>query len=179
MNKKIMYVVLLSIALLLIAGCNPNANSQRTTPQQKGAQANEYNGTTPERKTRVLVGSDLNPNLVTGRNDVRDIQAEADSMANVAVQVPKVKRASVVINGAQAYVGLTLTDTVRSRQEATAIREKVRQRVQEKMPRYHVRVSSDTGIFSRIQDIGDGIRSGTPINNYRIHMNELNNRMNR
>lgn len=177
MNKKMVHAALLSIALLLMAGCNPN--TQGEAPQQRGAQVNQYNRTTPGQKTRVLVGSDLNPNLVTGRNDVRDIQAEADSMANVAVQVPKVKRASVVINGAQAYVGLTLADTVRSRQEAATIREKVRQHVQGKMPRYDVRVSSDTGIFSRIQDIGDGIRSGTPINNYRIHMNDLNSRMNR
>ncbi|WP_153945095.1 YhcN/YlaJ family sporulation lipoprotein [Acinetobacter baumannii] len=45
------------------------------------------------------------------------------------------------------------------------------------MPRYDVRVSTDTGIFTRIQDIGDGIRSGTPINNYRIHMNDLGSKM--
>lgn len=173
--RKSVSMALISVVLLLVAGCNPN--NQGAAPQRQGVQVNEYNRTTPERTTRVLVGSDLNPNIVTGRNDVRDIQAEADSMANVAVQVPKVKRASVVINGARAYVGLTLADTVRSPQEAADIREKVRQRVQQKMPRYDVRVSSDTGIFNRIQDIGDGIRSGTPINNYRVHMNDLDGRI--
>lgn len=171
-----MHVAILGLSLLLAAGCNTN-QKQGAAPRENGVQVKEYNGTKPEKKTRVLVGSDLNPNLVTGRNDVRDMQAEADSMANVAVQVAKVKRASVVINGGQAYVGITLADTVRTPKEAADIKERVRQRVQQKMPRYDVRVSSDTGIFTRIQDIGDGIRSGTPINNYRIHMNDLGGKM--
>ncbi|AMA71618.1 MULTISPECIES: YhcN/YlaJ family sporulation lipoprotein [Aneurinibacillus] len=173
--RKIIGIALLGVTLLLTAACGQN--NQGAAPERKGIQINQYNRTTPERKTRVLVGSDLNPNIVTGRNDVRDIQAEADSMANVAVQVPKVKRASVVINGSRAYVGLTLAETVRSRKEAADIMERVRVLVQQKMPRYEVRVSSDAGIFNRIQDIGDGIRSGTPLNNYRIHMNDLDTRM--
>ncbi|MBN6187089.1 YhcN/YlaJ family sporulation lipoprotein [Aneurinibacillus sp. BA2021] len=176
MMKNIAHAVLIGLALLLAAGCNAN-QKQGAAPRENGTQANEYNGTRQNKTTRVLVGSDLNPNLVTGRTDVRDMQAEADSMANVAVQVPKVKRASVVINGGQAYVGVTLSDTVRTSREAADIKEHVRQRVQQKMPRYDVRVSTDTGIFTRIQDIGDGIRSGTPINNYRIHMNDLGSKM--
>jgi YhcN/YlaJ family sporulation lipoprotein len=167
-------VALLSVMLLATTACNQY--NQGAAPG-RGVQVNEYNRTTPDRTTRVLVGSDLNPNLVPGATDARNIQVEADRMANVAVQVPKVKRASVVTNGARAYVGLTLADTVRSDREAAAIKEKVRLLIQQKMPRYEVRVSSDHSIFTRIQDIGDGIRHGTPVNNYRLHIGDLDKRM--
>lgn len=161
MSLKPSLAIALSVLLFMLPACG-----------RQGEALNGDNST-----TRMQAKSVIDP-PPTRRKDIRDLQAEADSMADVAVKVPNVSRATAVINGATVYVGITMADTVRSSGKAANIREEVRQRVQAKMPpSYRIRVSSDATIFGRIQDIGAGLRDGTPVNNYRIQMNDLHDHM--
>ncbi|BAU26445.1 YhcN/YlaJ family sporulation lipoprotein [Aneurinibacillus soli] len=163
MSIKPSRAIMLSLLLLILPACG-----------KQGAAPNEMKS--DHHTTRVQV-RDTNPAIVSGHHNVQNLQMEADNLANIAVKVPNVSRATVVINGAIAYVGITTTDRVHSKKQVANVREEVRKHVQAKIPRYQVRVSNDPRIFKRIQDIGDGLRSGTPINNYRIHINDLNDRM--
>jgi YhcN/YlaJ family sporulation lipoprotein len=166
--KKSIGITLLSAVMLLTSSCGQSSQSKQRAPGQQSAQMNQYTSHTASERT--------NRTLTEENKNMKDLQKTADSIANGTVRTPKVKKASIVIYGAKAYVGITLADTVRSRQEASKVKEQVRLRVQQKMPGYAVRVSSDPVIFARIQDISDGVRSGTPINNYRMMIKDLETR---
>lgn len=110
-----------------------------------------------------------NNRLTTNTND------QADKIANIASRVNGVNDATVVIAGRTAYVGLDLNDNVQSNQ-ANSVERKVYNAVKKSANGYNVSITSDNDLFGRLRDIGDGIRSGTPLNNYRNDFRTFDNR---
>lgn len=154
-------------------------------PQVYDRSNGRINNTDPNAENHgnhILSNPGPNPAIRGGRVEGGDgdqhPQAEADRIAQAAASVPGVKRATVIINGETAYIGLQFDRVMRDQSRLAYVKDQVRTRVQQKMPRYRVRLTSDSRLFSMIQDIRDGIRSGTPANNYRTNFIDIDSRIN-
>jgi YhcN/YlaJ family sporulation lipoprotein len=105
------------------------------------------------------------------------IKTQAEGMARAAAGVPGVKKATAAINGRTAYVGVHLEDAVRNKARVDYIRRQVVARINRTIPGYTIRLTSDNRVFNLIENVREGIRSGTPSNNYRINMLDIDNRL--
>ncbi|WCK54367.1 YhcN/YlaJ family sporulation lipoprotein [Aneurinibacillus sp. Ricciae_BoGa-3] len=106
-----------------------------------------------------------------------DTQPQAQAIANMAAGVPGVKRATATINGRIAYVGVQLEDVVRNKARADYITRQVAARINRTIPGYTIRLTSDNRVFHLIENVREGIRSGTPSNNYRMNLLDIDNRL--
>ncbi len=100
---------------------------------------------------------------------------DADRMAEAADRVKGVDGATVVIAGGNAYVALDIKDKVNSAQANRVEREVYRQ-LTKTANRYNVYITSDDDMFGRLRDVGDGIRNGTPVNDYRNDLRDFDTR---
>jgi len=106
-----------------------------------------------------------------------NVNAEAERIADAAAQVKGVDDATVVIAGGTAYVALDLTDRVQTR-EAANVERAVYNKLKQYANRYNLSITSDADLFGRLRDIGDGVRGGTPVNNYQTDLRDFDTRFN-
>lgn len=132
--KSLLYA--LPLCLVLTTACSPAAgpDGNRTYSNPAGPYDDD-----PGFKNDFQT-SDLNPNMVTGTNDLYDRKADARIMADLAKSVRGVNNATVRIVGGTAHVNLNVKD----RADAAAIKGVVYERVKFKMPRYRIHVESST-----------------------------------
>ncbi len=133
------------------------------------------NGTTYDR-----YGVNQFGNVYNGRDRYytynANVNDEADRMANVAARVSGVNNATVVLFGRTAYVALDLQDKVQ-KAKSTQVENKVYRALKKfTTNRYTISITSDADLFGRLRDIGDGVRSGTPIDQYRNNFRTFDNR---
>lgn len=142
-RKNLFYAFMLCLVMMIAAACSPAAG-----PSEDG----RY-GTTGYNDNRAYYNpsgaydddrgfkndfqlSDLNPNLVTGRNDLYNLEDDAKIMAELATTVEGVDNARVNINGGTAHVNLDIED----RSNVQGIKAAVYERLKFKMPRYQIDV---------------------------------------
>jgi YhcN/YlaJ family sporulation lipoprotein len=101
----------------------------------------------------------------------------AGRLAGEAARVPGVNKATVVIVGSTAYVGINLNADV-ERGETTRIQQRVAVRVRKTEPRLRrVMVTTDADTFTRIKRVQDGIARGKPVSAFTREIQEINRRM--
>jgi hypothetical protein len=83
--------------------------------------------------------SDLNPNLVTGQNQLYNVNGDAKILADLAAQVDGVTSASATINGGTAKVNIQVEPNSTDR-DARKIQSRVYNVLKQKMPRYNIDV---------------------------------------
>lgn len=187
-KKQLLLGGLLGLIITVASACGQGTASPDDYKRQYGAAGYQDRGAA-DRDMETTIGRDdadlnnrygddtiareVNPNMVTGRDtDLYNLGWEADRMADAAAGVAGVEDAVAVINGGYAYVAIDLEDTV-SRDQAGKVEREVTRTLQRIMPRYDFRVTSNNRLLNRIRDIGDGLRNGTPNNNYRTDFNDL------
>lgn len=142
-RKTLSYAFMLCLVMLVSAACSPAAGPDQNrkfgvanyTPNNAYHNPSGFYDDDKGFKND-FVPADLNPNLVTGTNDLYNLDADAQIMAEIASMVQGVEDARVNLNGGTAHVNLDLEEGV----DVAAVKATVYQRVQFKMPRYRIDV---------------------------------------
>lgn len=151
-------VTLLILAALFCSGCSP---ARKPTPS-------------PATPTRPITPAPARKPLPT---DPRELGRVASRLAGEAAKVPGVNKATVVIVGSTAYVGINLNADV-ERRETTRIRQRVADRLRKTEPRLRrVMVTADADTFARIKRVQEGIAKGKPVSAFTREIQEINRRM--
>jgi YhcN/YlaJ family sporulation lipoprotein len=170
MKKNRLSILLLALLVLtlLVSACSP---AQRPLPEQ-----NEPN-TAPQTNP-----ADQRNNPVDKRNDgarerTNDIQMRAEKLARVSDAVPGVEDATVVISGNTCYVGLDVEGNLQGTET-----KRVEKEVQEKILSSDSAitrcvVASDADTVSRLENIAEGIRNGTPLSTFGNELEEIGRRI--
>lgn len=109
--------------------------------------------------------------------DPREMSRLAERLAGEAVRVPGVNRATVVLAGSTAYVGINLRAGL-ERSETEKAKRDVAERVKKAEPRLaRVMVTTDSDTFARIKRVQDGIAKGRPLSAFTDQIREINRRM--
>lgn len=140
--KNLFYSFMLCLVFMLAAACSPAAGPDDDRQQYRSMGNNLYhNPPGPYDDDRGYKNdfqtSDLNPNLVTGQNDLYNRGGDAKIIAKIAAAVRGVDNASVNLNGGTAHVNVDLDQNVK---DVDGVRWAVHNAVKQKMPRYNVDV---------------------------------------
>jgi|GEM_PF-2964034 len=149
MKKTLSYSFVLCLVCLVASACSPAAGPDRgmnTNTTGKNGQIINYHYNNPSGPYDDDLGyksdfqpADLNPNMVTGQNDLYNIHRDVRTLAQMARQVKGVDNARVSINGGRATVRITVGGTERDVEKVRAL---VYQKLKQKMPRYNINVVS-------------------------------------
>ncbi|GAB7387877.1 hypothetical protein BSNK01_17140 [Bacillaceae bacterium] len=196
----VLFVFILTAAL---AACSPGQNERLGTDALDhnqydrsnvdfGADSVAPNITNRGGTMEDRLGRNLNPNFrsLTGHsptihgefyrgNDTayaRKRNADGEQMVRAAKKVNGVKEAAVVVTGNTAYVGVALQGSIPPRQ-ARQIEENVAYALARLKPQYRILITSERTVYDRLRDVGNGLRGGTPVNNYRTDLEEMARKM--
>lgn len=101
----------------------------------------------------------------------------ADRAAVVAAKVPGVQRATVVVSGKTAFVGLDIKADV-EKNRTNAIKDEVARRIKAAEPSLTtVNVTTDPDLVTRIKRIANGIKKGKPISSFASELEEIGRRI--
>lgn len=109
-------------------------------------------------------------------NDPREAGRLADRLAKTAADTPGVNRATVVLTGTTAYVGLNLEEGMEGKR-TNEVKRKAAKRVRQAEPRIErVMVTTDMDTFARLERIAAGVRRGEPVSAFQREFAEINRR---
>ncbi|GAV25101.1 hypothetical protein ciss_10340 [Carboxydothermus islandicus] len=112
--------------------------------------------------------------LPTNQTELNKI---AKKIAREAAKTEKVKRATAVITGSTAYVGLDLVAGV-EKSETDRIKEEAANRVKSAEPRLkRVYVTTDADTVTRIRHVAEGLAKGRPLSSLMRELDEIKRRM--
>jgi len=161
---------------------NPNMlNGQNGVPNDnnmynRNNRYNTYNTPNPNGLNNNYNNNYYGPNRYRTNSFRTNANGDAERMANIAGKVKGVDDATVVIAGGTAYVGLNLEDRVNS-QNAQNVETKVYNAIKKAAAsRYNISITSDADMFGRLRDVGDGIRGGSPLNQFDNDLRDFDNR---
>ncbi|MBP1934005.1 hypothetical protein [Ammoniphilus resinae] len=151
MKKTLSYSLMLCLVCLVASACSPASSPDRgmntTNATEKNGQIINYRYNNPSGPYDDDLGyksdfqpSDLNPNMVTGQNDLYNIHRDVKTLAQMARHVRGVDNARATINGGRATVRITVNGTERDVEKVRAL---VYQKLKQKMPRYNINVVSE------------------------------------
>jgi YhcN/YlaJ family sporulation lipoprotein len=108
--------------------------------------------------------------------DPRESAQLADRLARVAAETPGVNRATVVLVGTTAYLGLNLEAEMDEEQTETTKR-KAAKRIKDEEPRIErVMVVTDVDTLTRLENMAEGVRRGKPVSAFTDELAEINRR---
>lgn len=187
-NNKIKYIALSLILLIAVAGCTPTNTNMRNLGTQTRLNDNRWFNTRDRLNTNLNTGMDTDLNLNNemvrfdtnnpNTNNITNGQLSSMSnRANIIAQrveaLPEVNRATVLINGNRAIVGIDvrgdLTNTIdanlRNRIEAAvkAADRNIRT----------VSITSDPTLMTRIRNLSTQINNGNIISNFADEFEDL------
>ncbi|HYE84402.1 MAG TPA: YhcN/YlaJ family sporulation lipoprotein [Clostridia bacterium] len=127
---------------------------------------------------RNIGGGNNSPNFALNNNRGT---TQADSIARAVEQMTGVDNATCVVSGNTAYVGIDTDGDLTGRNIAygnatdlTAVKRACAQRVKSVNPNIQtVYVSTDANFFDRLRNVGDRVRNGGNVNNFRNELNTL------
>lgn len=127
---------------------------------------------------RNIGGSNNSPNYslnnTGGTTQANDIERSIEQMTGV-------KDATVVVSGNTAYVGLNTDGNMTGKNIAygntsgtAVLKQSCAKRVRAANPQIQtVYVSTDANFADRLRSVGDGMRTGSPLSNFRNELNDL------
>lgn len=139
--KNLFYSFMLCLVFMVASACSPAAGPDDDRQQYKSMGNRVYNNPSgmyddDRGYKNDFQMSDLNPNMVTGQNDLQNRDSDAKLMAEIASTVRGVDHAAVNINGGTAHVNVNLAQNT----DRESVRKAVHDVVKQKMPRYNVDV---------------------------------------
>ncbi|GAV22671.1 YhcN/YlaJ family sporulation lipoprotein [Carboxydothermus pertinax] len=150
--KKALYILMLFILIFTVIAC---------TAARKPVPKTVPPGGTPT-------------TLPTNPTELRKI---ADKIAREAAKTEKVTKATAVISGSTAYVGLDLKAGV-EKKETDKIKEEAANRVKSAEPRLKtVFVTTDADTVTRIRHVAEGVAKGRPLSSFIRELDEIRRRM--
>lgn len=156
--KKI-YSILLALSILIFcstAGCTPAKKPTPTVPPAKTTP------TTPARKPATTMTAE---------------QKMANRVATDVKKVSGVKKATVVVSGRTAYIGLTLEPSV-EKTKTTTIKNDVSRRAKAIEPGLAtVHVTSEPDLVTRLDKIAASIKEGKPVSGFTSELTEIGRRI--
>ncbi|MED0679852.1 YhcN/YlaJ family sporulation lipoprotein [Aneurinibacillus thermoaerophilus] len=172
--KKLTVVSLVTIMASSIVACtqgaapnNPNRTKNyrvneyqpyTTTPRHYDGlhpYGTPYHGVHPYGTYTPQPSTGLHPYNTAAHN-----RAVADRMANAATKVVGVTRATAVVSGRDAVIGLDINNVTKSK---TTIEREVAKAVKAAEPGYNVHVTTDGALHQRIRALSDQTRAGHPV----------------
>ena len=131
---------------------------------------------------RNMGGSNNSPNY--GLNNTGGT-TQADRLEKSVEQMTGVDDATVVVSGNTAYVGIDTDGDVSGKKFSygnstgvAALKQACAQKVRASNPQIQtVYVSTDANFGERLRRVGDGVRTGSPVNGFRNELNELVRRL--
>ncbi len=139
--KNLFFSFMLCLVFMMASACSPAAGPDDDRQQYNALGNRLYNNPSgpydddPGYKNDFQM-SDLNPNLVTGQNDLYNVESDAKIIAEIAATVRGVDNAVVNINGGTAHVNIDINRNA----DIGGVRSAVYDVVKQKMPRYNVDV---------------------------------------
>ncbi|MCR6544445.1 YhcN/YlaJ family sporulation lipoprotein [Dehalobacterium formicoaceticum] len=164
----VLMLALLVVLTLLVSACS---TAKKPIPEQNTPNPAPQNNPADQRN-----------NLPDQRNNgamerTNDAQARADKLVRVCEGVSGVEEATVVISGNTCYVGLDVKGNLEK-----AETKKVENEVQNKVLAADSAVtrcvvSSDADTVSRLENIYQGIKNGTPLSTFGKELEEIGRRI--
>lgn len=128
--------------------------------------------------TTYYGGSNNSPNFALNNTAGT---TQTDSIERALEQMTGVNNATVVVSGNTAYVGIDTGGDLTGRNisygnanDLAAVKSACAQRVKSANPNIRtVYVSTDANFFDRLRSVGDRVRNGGNVNNFRSELNSL------
>lgn len=172
MKKSNIFVFLLAMIvgmMLIVTACAP---AQRPLTDQD---MNGNRDRTQAPKMAPQPGTQPNNNNATER--LNDAQQKAENIARACDTIPGVEDSTVVISGNTAYVGLDVEGNLEG-EEVANVERSVNDRALAADPSIErCVVSSDADTVSRLRNIYEGIRRGTPITTFEDELSDIGTRI--
>jgi len=158
-------VIIASVMVLTVAGCSL---SSKPAPKPSQPRQNE-NIKTPVPK------QDSGINVTPSRNN--QDETLASKLAKAAEKVEGVKRATVVVSGSTAFVGLEVESNV-DESEVDKVKTNAMKAVQGADDSIKtVNITTDPNLITRLKKIAQGIEDGKPVSSFTKELNELAQRI--
>lgn len=152
-NKVMVMAVAIILGIMLSAGCSA------------------YKKPAPQGQPNMQVPQQPMP---TG---AEELNAIVSRLTSAAKSVPGVNRATVVLAGTTAYVGIDEKAGL-EKGETDRIKRNVSSEMKKSEPRLTaVYVSSDPDIITRLQRIAGGVAAGQPVSSFAAELTEIANRL--
>jgi hypothetical protein len=158
--KKLLFSVACLTVVSALSACNPNASlgpergphTQNTVqPSTYDARMHHYNNYTQRYDVY---------NFRNGFNAQGFNQQLAERIARAADSVPGVDRATAVVYGNDAVVGVQTRINGTDLQRRQVVEQKVHAAVRAVAPNLNIRVTSDGAMLTRIRNVDDAVRNG-------------------
>lgn len=150
--QSINKLAMICLLLFALVGCSMN--------KQNATDTTTNNATSTENAT------DLNEqNANQGERNDMDTQIDlADDAADRLVALDEVESANVLVTNQNAYVGVMLKEGV---EETNALTDKIATEVRQTNAEFtNVYVSTNPDVVGQLQDYGDKIRAGEPVEGF-------------
>ena len=164
-NSYLVLFLVLVLGVLLLAGA--------CAPQQKPLQDAD-----PSPQRNDITRNDnlpRNNEMIPGR--LTDVQARAERIAEACDQVPGVEDATVVISGDTCYVGLDVEGNLDEGETESVERACLNRALATDPTVDRCVVASDADTVSRLRNIYQGLRRGTPISTFGNELEEITRRI--
>lgn len=153
-------------------GWNTTNNRFSTYTNPSGTNSNDFGTTNMDNLNTGMTRP--NTNLSTSMGN---LSTNANTIAQKIAALPEVSNASVVLSNNTAIVGCNLRGTTQGTM-TTALRQKIDKIVKDNAPNVtRVSVTSDPNLFTRIQNMSNGMRNGTMLNTFERDVEDLWNRI--
>ena len=154
-----LFVITMIIATVL-SGCKP---AKKPTPTRY---------TPPAPKTTPAPGTPGYTTPAPVRKPVSET-ARAERIARNVAKIPEINKATVVISGSTALVGIDMKAHVQGAHE-TEVKKKVEKTVRETDKAVkNVSVTADPDLYKRIDNIAKGIAAGRPLSEFTKQIAEI------
>lgn len=159
MNKKWSFAIAGVLALSSLTGCasssaGPNhsgTHTQNTTYQKPAAMRNNL-AHSPNAYTQSTNANHYRNGFTTNGFN----QNLAERLTKVADDVPGVERATVVVNGQDAVIGIRVRQNL-APEQGKVIEQQVHSAARAVSPSMNIRVTSEPAMFTRIRGMNDAI----------------------
>lgn len=138
------YWMLIVCAAILLTGCGKQNNYEASPPPTEN-----------DRDIRVKQS-------VPPKKDIKNPQEVAERLANLASSLPEVNRATCVVFGNTAIVGVDVGGELDSSHVGT-IKYSVAEALRQDPYGVHAIVTADMDLYDRIQQLSDQVRRGDPV----------------
>ncbi|WIV11029.1 YhcN/YlaJ family sporulation lipoprotein [Proteiniborus sp. MB09-C3] len=189
MKKQFKVISLIAIIALVISfsmvGCTTRGPARPNTPYNNQLNRNlNYTGDGTDINRNM--NTDLNnrnindntnsvPNQTTPNQTVpfNTTTDQATKIADKVTELKEVKNCTVAISGDTALVGVSTADNVEGKM-TTALKDRIDKVVKEADTNIKtVHVTANADLYRRIENVGNGIRTGKPLSGFATEIEEL------
>lgn len=177
-RKIIIMILVLTMAVaVLFSGCKPAKRPSPTRYTPPAPRTAPLPRTTPAPRTTPGPGTTMptpgtTPVPTPSKRPTPDSIRAAKIAMNVA-KIPEVNKATVVISGNTAIVGIDMKSKVQGAHE-TDVKKKVEKTVRDTDKGIkHVSTTSDPDLYTRLTNISKGIAAGRPLSEFTKQITEI------